>query len=185
MEIRYITPDDDMSEISGIYEQSWKFAYKDIIPQTFLDSIPKGKWVNTFSKGGLESLVMTENGKPIGTASFCPSRWDKFKEYGEIVSIYFLPDHIGKGYGKALFERCITELKVKGFDKVLLWVLEDNTRARRFYKKNGFVCQNEFLEDNIGGKDLREVMYSAVIETLRRKRYEQYQNELRKPVQLR
>ena len=49
----------------------------------------------------------------IGTASFCKSRWEKFSEYGEIVSIYFLPDYIGKGYGNHLLRKCIEELKEK------------------------------------------------------------------------
>lgn len=32
MEIRYIDSNDDLKEISRIYEQSWKYAYKGIIP---------------------------------------------------------------------------------------------------------------------------------------------------------
>ena len=39
MEIRYIDKNDDPFEISDIYEQSWKYAYKGIIPQEYLDSI--------------------------------------------------------------------------------------------------------------------------------------------------
>ena len=57
-------------------------------------------------------------------------------------------------------KRCIEELKRLGFDRILLWVLEDNIRARKFYEKNGFVCSDEYLNDNIGGKEIREVMYS-------------------------
>ena len=33
MEIRYVTKDDNPLEISKIYESSWKYAYKDIIPK--------------------------------------------------------------------------------------------------------------------------------------------------------
>lgn len=43
MTVRYITDKDDPTEISDIYEQSWRFAYRDIIPQDFLDSIPRGE----------------------------------------------------------------------------------------------------------------------------------------------
>lgn len=38
MEIRYVAQNDDPLEISGIYESSWKYAYKGIIPQEYLDS---------------------------------------------------------------------------------------------------------------------------------------------------
>lgn len=54
------------------------------------------------------------------------------------------------------------ELKQRGFDKVLLWVLEDNHRARKFYEKFGFVYSEVFMDDNIGGKDVREVLYLLV-----------------------
>lgn len=163
MDIRYINKEDDLSEISSIYEKSWKYAYKGIIPQDYLDSIPEGRWVKVLGREGLYSLVMTENGHLIGTASICRSRWEKFPDFGEIVSIYLLPEHIGKGYGKALFERCTAELRERGFERSLLWVLEENTRARRFYERNGFVCSDEYMDDTIGGKALREVMYTNII----------------------
>lgn len=159
MEIRYITKNDNPLEISKIYESSWKYAYKGIIPQDYLDSIPTGQWANSINKVGLNSLVLTDHGRIIGTASFCKSRWEKYSDYGEVVSIYFLPDYIGKGYGSLLLKKCMEELKQYGFHKVLLWVLEDNHRARKFYEKFGFIYSEVFKDENIGGKDVREVLY--------------------------
>lgn len=88
--------------------------------------------------------------------------YEKYSDYGEVVSIYFLPDYIGQGYGRQLLNKCIEELKRCGFKKVLLWVLENNHRARKFYEKNGFIYSEIFMEDNIGGKDIREVLYFLV-----------------------
>lgn len=140
MEIRYIRQNDALSEISSIYEKSWKSAYRGIIPQDYLDSIPKGRWADSITKAGMHSLVMTDGGKMIGTASFCRSRWEQYSDFGEIVSIYFLPEYIGRGYGALLLQHCTEELNRLGFRRLLLWVLEDNTRARIFYEKNGFIC---------------------------------------------
>ena len=162
MEIRYINQSDDLLEISNIYESSWKYAYKDIIPQDYLDSIPTGHWASSINKNGMNNLVVIENGRIIGTASICKSRWQQYSDYGEIVSIYFLPAYMGKGFGQQLLKRCIEELNILGHDKILLWVLEDNQRARSFYEKNGFSCSEIYLNDNIGGKDLKEVMYYIV-----------------------
>lgn len=162
MDIRYITENDNLLEISNVYESSWKYAYKSIIPQDYLDSIPIGRWADRINKADMNNLVLIENGMIIGTAGFCKSRWEKYSDYGEIVSIYLLPEYIGKGYGKPLLNKCIKELNKFGFNKVLLWVLEDNHRARNFYEKEGFICSGEFLNDNIGGKDLREIMYFIV-----------------------
>ncbi|MBR4224634.1 MAG: GNAT family N-acetyltransferase [Oscillospiraceae bacterium] len=159
MDIRYMQPGDDPVRISDIYEQSWRYAYRGIIPQEHLDSIPKGKWVTHLGREGMHTLVAEHEGQLVGTASFCSSRWESYSGYGEIVSIYFLPEHMGKGYGTALLHRCMEELRGMGYENVLLWVLEDNTQARCFYEKNGFVLSGDVLDDQIGGKDLREVMY--------------------------
>ncbi len=166
MEIRYINQNDNLLEISNIYERSWKYAYKNIIPQDYLDSIPTGRWANSIMKTGMNNLILIENGLIIGTASFCKSRWDNHSDFGEVVSIYFLPDYIGKGYGHHLLKKCIEELNGLGFSKILLWVLEENMRARKFYEMNGFICSEEYLNDNIGGKNLREVMYTISCENI-------------------
>ena len=153
-------PEDDLLEISNIYEESWKFAYKNIIPQDFLDSIPKGRWAGNISRAGTNNnLVVLENGKFIGTSCFGKSRWEEYSGFGDIVSIYFLHEYIGKGFGKLLLEKVIHELNRLGYEKILLWVLEENHRARNFYERCGFVTNGEFRDDNIGGKVLREIMY--------------------------
>ena len=75
------------------------------------------------------------------------------------MSIYLLPEYMGRGYGTALLKKCISELESRGFEGILLWVLEENFRARRFYESRGFVCSGEYMCDSIGGRELREVMY--------------------------
>lgn len=160
MEIRRLSESDDRNAVSRIYEESWKWAYKGIIPQDYLDSIPSGKWAAGLDTAGRSSLVMLENKEFIGTSSFCSSRFPEFEGMGEIVSIYLLPEFAGKGYGRQLLDAVIGELSDMGFDEVFLWVLEENMRARGFYEKAGFTANGKFLEDNIGGKDLREIMYT-------------------------
>lgn len=166
MEIRYITKEDNPLEISNIYERSWKFAYKGMIPQDYLDSIPAGRWADGIHGAGRSNLVLIENGMMIGTASFGKSRWEKYSDYGEIISIYLLPDFIGKGYGSLLICKCVEELKQRGYHKVLLWVLEENHRARKFYEKTGFIDSGVFMDANIGGKDVREILYFLTLDSI-------------------
>lgn len=159
MEIRHIKQDDNKFAISRIYEESWKFAYKEIIPKDYLDSIPSGNWAANLDKEGMNTLVLIEDGIFIGTSSYCKSRFSDFSNFGEIVSIYLLPQYIGKGYGKYLLAAAVKELELLGFFDIFLWVLEDNFRARRFYEKEGFVFSGKYLYNNIGGKALRELQY--------------------------
>ena len=157
MEVRYVTAKDNLLDISEIYEKSWKFAYRDMIPEVYLNSIPTGYWANRIADR--QNLVITENNQAIGTAGFRKSVWEQYGDCGEIVSIYLLPAYMGKGYGQYLLSACVEELRKSGFHKIILWVLEENQRARKFYEKNGFICTDIFMNDNIGGKDLREIMY--------------------------
>ena len=142
-----------------MYEESWKYAYKDIIPQSFLDSIPTGKWASNLDKNGRETLIMLEDNEIIGTSSFSESRFSEFHGMGEIISIYLLPQYIRKGYGTHLLRAAISELKKLGYHEIFLWVLEENYPAIKFYEKNGFVKTDKFLDDTIGGKSLREIQY--------------------------
>lgn len=160
MEIRFITPSDDRAALSRIYENSWRSAYKGIVPQDYLDAIPEGRWVKKFDIPGWETMICVEDGKPVGVSSFCKSRFEQFPDCGEIISIYFLPEYTGKGCGKALFGAVTAELEKQGYEELFLWVLEENTNARAFYEHMGFEPANDYLTDNIGGKDLREMRYT-------------------------
>ena len=155
----YIDETDDRLEISNVYEQSWKSAYKGMIPQDYLDSIPSGRWAAKVDNPSWHSLVCVEDGKIVGTSSFCESRFDTFPGYGEVISIYLLPEYVGRGYGRQLMEKALAELKQMGYKKVMLWVLEENSIARDFYERMGFQLASEVRDDSIGGKSIREVSY--------------------------
>lgn len=56
----------------------------------------------------------------------------------EIERIYVLKNFLGKKVGQRLYEKAIELAKQKNVDYVWLGVWENNSRAIRFYKKNGF-----------------------------------------------
>ena len=159
MEIRPVYPSDDRGVISRIYEESWKYAYKGIVPQAYLDSIPAGQWASKLDQEGVGSLVVVEDGKLIGTSSYCKSRWAEFGECGEIISIYFLPQYMGRGYGRKLLCAAVSKLRELGFKDIFLWVLKENERARTFYARCGFIATEHDMEHEIGGEMLREIQY--------------------------
>ena len=159
MKIRYLEPSDDRKAVSRIYENSWKYAYKGIIPDGYLDSIREGRWAGNLDIQGWSTLVLLEDGEYVGTCSFSAARSPEYPGSGEIISIYLLPEYTGRGYGAMLLETALCELGKQGYDDVYLWVLEENWNARRFYEKNGFEFSGDIAEITIGGKVLREVRY--------------------------
>lgn len=57
----------------------------------------------------------------------------------EIERIYVLKEYHGKSVGQMLYEKAIQISRQKSADYIWLGVWEENPRAIRFYKKNGFI----------------------------------------------
>lgn len=157
MEIRYLSEADDREAVSGIYEASWKHAYRDILPRDYLERIPAGRWVSGLDIGGRTHLVLLEDGRYIGAVCCCASRFPEFAGWGEVVSLYLLPEYMGRGYGRPLLEAAVSALASQGYRDIFLWVLEENRRARAFYERMGFRVGGACREDVIGGKTVREL----------------------------
>ena len=159
MEIRKLRPSDDLFAVSRVYEESWREAYRGLLPQEYLDSIPLVKWVPYLEQAGRESLLLLEGEKIVGTASCCASRTPELAGWGEIVSLYLLPEYWGKGYGKLLFSAAVEQLETMGYRNTFLWVLEGNQRARAFYERMGFHPDGAYTDAEIGGISVRELRY--------------------------
>ena len=77
----------------------------------------------------------------------------------EIVAIYVDCDKLGNGIGKKMMEYVMKELKNKGKRKMILWCLEKNENARKFYEKMGGNIVNDEKYFEIGGQKYKEVGY--------------------------
>lgn len=163
MEIRYLNEADDRLAVSGIYEASWKYAYRDILPGEYLESIPAGRWVSGLDFSDRIHLVMLDGGRYIGAACCCASRFPEFDGWGELVSLYLLPAAMGRGYGRPLLEAAVSALAGQGYRDAFLWVLEENWRARAFYERMGFRPSGACRADVIGGRAVRELAYCCSI----------------------
>ena len=67
-----------------------------------------------------------------------------------IYCLWVLGDYKGKGYGRALMERALTELQQMGMQRVTLWVLSTNRQAIAFYERCGFTTDGAVKEQVIG-----------------------------------
>ena len=161
MNIEKITRD-TAAQTSYIYAMSWKTGYKGIIPQSYLDQISLERWANRLGNEHEDfqaDYIVSDHGKFVATSSISKARDTQYRGWGEIISIYVLPEEFRKGYGRALFSYVTNQLKENGFSQIYLWVLEENQRARAFYEAMGFHANGDRITQNIGGKDLIEVRY--------------------------
>lgn len=161
-EIRYANVDDAKS-LGEIHSSSWKAAYRGIIPDKVLDNITAEKRKKYFQKALREALeedaIIFEDNNPAGFICIGKCRdKDKDDSYGEICGLYLLPDYWNRGLGSKLINWGLAELEKRNYKKITLWVLEENSSARRFYEKIGFKFDGTINEINIG-KRLNEVRY--------------------------
>ena len=147
---------EDSVTIGKIYCDSWKAAYKGIMPQDYLDALtPDDRTINPANYLVLES----EEGVVFGLANLGSSRDKERPEWGELRAIYLLPEYWRKGSGTALFQGAEAELGRRGYSRYFLWVLTENVRARRFYEKMGMRLSGREQSFTLGGKELWECRY--------------------------
>jgi len=157
--IREVTEADDFNAIGEVYAQSWKVAYRGIMPQEYLDGLLGERWAKTLAKLQYRAMVALEDGEYVGTSAFGAARDDTMAGYGEIISIYLLPEHFGRGYAEPLLNAVENALSAEGYTSAYLWVLSDNARAIRFYEKQGFCHNGDVAEIEIAGVKLTECRY--------------------------
>lgn len=142
----------DVRDIASVHIASWQKIYRGHIPDIILDSLSLDKreknWRALF-KENIKIFVIEKNEHIVGFASICPSRdEDTDPQFcGEISSIYLDPHVWGKGLGKQLCLHVIRELQNQGYLEVIVWVLEENEQARRFYESIGFFCSETTKDD--------------------------------------
>ncbi|NIK57103.1 GNAT family N-acetyltransferase [Kribbella shirazensis] len=69
---------------------------------------------------------------------------------GELYALFVHPDHWGTGAGRALTDAACADLRAANCGTVQLWVLEANTRARRFYARYGFTETTDGTRSSLG-----------------------------------
>lgn len=153
---------EDSEVISKIYATSWKTAYRNIVPQQYLDELKDDNWVVSFQnwiKNNMLTAKILYDDNPIGCIAYGKSRDIKFDNWAEIVSIYILPNYLKKGYGQKLFRCALDDLKSQEYKNCFLWVLDKNDNAITFYKKNGFYYNGDKYKFKIMDKELIDLRF--------------------------
>jgi ribosomal protein S18 acetylase RimI-like enzyme len=104
------------------------------------------------------SFVAEVDGEIAGFVGVGPSR-DPDAE-GELYTIYVHPDHWGTGVGRELIRAGEERLRELGYGWVVLWVLDGNERAQRFYESAGWALDGERRTIEFAGESIPEVRYA-------------------------
>jgi len=134
----------DAREIAEVHVRGWQWGYRDLLPAAVLDSLSVERreqgWVEILNSlpSGATVFVALKGDRIVGFASVGPSKDDDAPVgTGELSSLYIEEDVAGTGIGRALMDAAMTFARKAGYRELTLWVLERNSRARRFYEAAG------------------------------------------------
>jgi len=112
------------------------------------------------------TLVATAaNAHVVGFAHVGPARDDDVDPLvvGELAAIYLLPEVWGSGVGRRLMAAAVNVLRDAAYVAAILWVLEGNDRAQRFYEIGGWHGDGAARDIVIADTALAEVRYRLVL----------------------
>ncbi|MFN8233107.1 MAG: GNAT family N-acetyltransferase [Actinomycetota bacterium] len=83
------------------------------------------------------------------------------RRVGAVYALYLGRSVLGRGIGRALLERATEGLRDAGWKRAVLWVLETNERARRFYERAGWSWDGTTSAHRFDRAELPIVRYAA------------------------
>ena len=133
---------DDAVAIATIHVRTWQRAYQDQLPADFLarfsvDSRTRW-WQDNLAHPlpGARVFVAEVGGVLVGFCAVGKSRNENAA--GEVYALYVDSTHWGEGIGTALMRTATDYLRKGGYERAVLWVLESNLKAQRFYEMKGW-----------------------------------------------
>ena len=145
VEIRRATAK-DASGIARAHVESWGAAYKGIVADELIAARDLDDRLATWSaqlerdEPDARVYIADFDGQVGGFVFTQPCRDEDLttEQVAELTALYLRPAHFGRGAGTALADAALRDLRKAGFNEVILWVLEENAGARRFYERTGW-----------------------------------------------
>jgi len=143
----------DAGQIARVHVAAWRYAYAGLMPDSVLRSQSESRrevfWRGYISEKHNWPVFVLDCERIEGFASVIPAR-DKDVDsslFSELAAIYLSEPASGKALGAQLLSYCMNEARAQNRQSMVLWVLDNNERAIRFYSKHGFIPDGESKYD--------------------------------------
>jgi GNAT superfamily N-acetyltransferase len=127
---------DDAEGFVRAYERSWDAALADLAGRRLEELSPYDERLEAFHRTfeaelpeGAGAWVAVAGGEIVGVAT---------RNGPELRALYVVPEAWGTGAAQALTEAVLAAVGADGHEEAVLWVVDDNRRARRFYEREGW-----------------------------------------------
>ena len=135
----------DTPALGTILSRSFRSAFAPFLSPETVEACGQEKncialMTNLLGEGRMHFLLGLLEGVPMGELVWSGG---PTPEQAEIQAIHSLPESWGTGLGAEMLRRALADMAQSGRKSVMLWAFRDNTRARRFYEKQGFTFTGE------------------------------------------
>ena len=140
----------DCASVASVVTIAWNETYKGIVPDWFLEELKNNqserakKTFDEFDINNNNQLVLEVDNQVVGFVNYGKSDDESYENCGEIFALYIINKYKAKGFGKKLVEAAKKELKVLGFDKMIIACLKGN-QSNEFYKHMGGIYVKDGL----------------------------------------
>jgi len=162
----------DARAIGALHVRAWRHSYRGIVPDHMLVGLDSAhsarRWREHLRlRRWSVFLAVGERGGRPALGAFCavgpvdePGLDERGRHTGELYALYADPRALGRGAGPAAHGAGVAHLGAGGFHQLVLWVLTKNPRARAFYAKQGWRCDELTARERHQGLPLPVVRYS-------------------------
>jgi len=144
----------DADALGSLQLSCWHEAYGELTPPGTLEKETLERRVQVWTgliEREMDILVLELDGELDGFACYGPARDDDVgEETGELYALYLRAARHGVGLGRTLHDRARAGLVAGGATEAIVWVIEANAPARRFYAAVGWSP-----DDRAGPKEMQ------------------------------
>ena len=156
MQIRPLQNQQELSQVSAVFQRTWQVAYRGLLPEAGLQALQSRDWEVGLVRPGRYNLLARVDGKIVGVVSYGAPRNPHRVSPGasELMVLYVLPEYEGQGIGARLLARAEDALATQ-FLRADLLVLAGNLAARSFYRHHGWQATGKAFDQPIFGQPVR------------------------------
>ncbi|MGH7634858.1 MAG: GNAT family N-acetyltransferase [Gemmatimonadaceae bacterium] len=158
----------DARAVASVHVRAWQVGYRGLIAQEYLDALRPEDRASRYTFGSADpahptTIVATEAGVVRGFATVGGSRDVHDARTGELLACYVDPDAWRRGIGRLLETEARARLASLGFTSAVLWVLERNNRAQRFYRAVGWESDGVARTEECWGVLVNELRFRRAL----------------------
>ena len=146
-------------QVSDLHLHIWRQAYAPIFGKERLQDLPREEsrktWQERMHLERYKGIGLWQQERLIGFAG-----WGvEAPAIAEIYHFYLHPDYWGGETAGSFMQYLLQLIRQQNHPEVVLWVLKENKRAQRFYRKQGFEPAQQEKQRTKWGLILQEVKF--------------------------